>query len=375
MTARLLTRRLLPALGLAAMLPAAALADTPKNDSFLDHLKTETLIDSTVPANGDQNPYAMVISPITAGKLQKGNLLVDNFNDKKNLQGLGTTIISYNPQTKQTSLFAALPRTIAGCPGGVGLSTAMVVLKSGWVIVGSAPSTDGTTKTLGQGCLIILNKDGQLAGTITGPNINNPWGNMAWVDKGDKATLFVSNVGFGIGAPGQPVQKTATVLRLELNIPEGKAPEVTGQTVIGSGFGAQADAGVFLIGPTGLALNKQGTLYVSDAIGNQIVEIPDALTRTDSAGTGKVVSTGGLLNRPLALIFAPNGNLITANALDGRAVEINPTTGQQVADKWLDHDEAQNPPGNGDLFGLVMTPKGDGFYYVEDDMNTVMEAK
>ncbi len=72
---------------------------------------------------------------------------------------------------------------------------------------------------------------------------------MAWIDEGDKATLFISNAGFGIGAPGQNVQNTATVLRLELSIPEGKAPEVTGQTVIGSGFGAKADASVFLSAP------------------------------------------------------------------------------------------------------------------------------
>lgn len=375
MGTRFFARRVLPALGLAMVLPTISVAQTASKAGFLAHLKTERLVDSTVPANGDQNPYAMVISPVTAGKLRKGDLLVDNFNNKKNLQGTGTTIMSYNPKTKQTSLFAALPATVAGCPGGVGLGTAMAVLKSGWVIVGSAPSTDGTTKTLGKGCLLVLNSEGKLVSTIAGPNIADPWGNMAWVDEGDKATLFVSNVGFGIGAPGQPVQKTATVLRLELTIPKGAAPQVTSQTVIGSGFGAQSDAGVFLIGPTGLALGKNGTLYVSDAIGNSINEIPEALTRTDSAGTGKAISSGGLLNRPLALVLAPNGNLITTNALDGRAVEIDPATGQQLGDKWLDHDEAQNPPGSGDLFGLVMLPSGKGIYYVEDDMNTVMKAQ
>jgi hypothetical protein len=37
-------------------------------------------------------------------------------------------------------------------------------------------------------------------------------------------------------------------------------------------------------------------------------------------------------------------------------------------------DEAQSPPGHGDLFGLVVTPDGKGFYCVEDDVNTLMEA-
>ena len=198
---------------------------------------------------------------------------------------------------------------------------------------------------------------------------------MAWIDKGDSATLFLSNVGFGIGAPGQPVQNTATVLRLELSIPQGQPPQFTKQTVIGNGFGAQSDAGVFLIGPTGLALASDGTLYVSDAIGNRITSIANAVTRTDSAGTGKVVTTDGFLKRPLALTWAPNGNILAANGLNGQVVEIDPQTGKQLGAQWIDADEAQTPPGSGDLFGIIEAPDSKSFYYVEDDMNTIVQAK
>ena len=356
----------------SGLLAAPAQADT--GDSYLSGIHKHKTIASSVPGNGDQNPYAMVIAPATAGTIQKGDLLVDNFNNKANLQGTGTTIMDYRPSTGQTKVFAALPATLPGCPGGVGLSTAMTVLKSGWVIVGSAPSTDGTTKTLGKGCLIVLDSAGKVQSTIAGPNIADPWGNMAWIDNGDSATLFVSNVGFGIGAPGQAVQNTATVLRIGLNIPSGQPPEVTSQTVIANGFGAQADASVFLIGPTGLALGQNGTLYVSDAIGNQVSAIDNAATRTDSAGTGTVVSKGGLLNRPLAMAWAPNGNLLVTNGLNGQVVEINPATGKQLGAQWIDADEAQTPPGSGDLFGIVTDPDGQGFYYVEDDMNTIVHA-
>ena len=197
---------------------------------------------------------------------------------------------------------------------------------------------------------------------------------MAWIDNGGTATLFVSNAGFGIGAPGQPVQNTATVLRIGFSIPAGKPPEVTGKTVIGSGFSAQADASVFLIGPTGLPWARTA-LYVSDAIGNRIVAIPDAATRTDSAGTGTLVSKDGLLNRPLAMDMAPNGNLLVVNGLNGQVVEIDPVTGKQVGALWIDADEAQTPPGSGDLFGIVVNPAGKGFYYVEDDVNTVVQAQ
>jgi hypothetical protein len=373
---RPMPRLSLLALAAALAAPAAfAQPSAPAASGYLPALKQHHLLTSTVPENGDQNPYALIVAPVSAGSVQKNDVLVDNFNNSGNLQGTGSTIVDYRPATGALSTFATIPHDLPGCPGGIGLSTAMTMLKSGWVIVGSAPSTDGTTKTLGAGCLIVLDSSGKVAGTISGPNINDPWGNMAVIDNGSSATLFVSNAGFGIGAPGQPVQQKATVLRLNLAIPAGKPPVVTSQTVIGSGFNAQADASVFLIGPTGLALGKDGTLYVSDAIANRIAAIPDAATRSNSAGTGKEISKAGLINRPLAMDMAPNGDLLVVNGLNGQIVEINPATGAQPGAKWADTDEAQTPPGSGDLFGIAMLPDGKGFYYVEDDLNTLMVAK
>ncbi len=352
-------------------LAGPALADS----AFLTTVKKHHLLTSTQPANGDQNPYALVIAPVSAGTVQKDDVLVDNFNNNGNLQGTGSTIIDYRPSTGQMTTFAAIPRDLPGCPGGIGLSTAMTMLKSGWVLVGSAPSTDGTTKTLGAGCLIVLDANGKVAGTIAGPQIDDPWGNMAVIDTGGTATLFVSNAGFGIGAPGQAVQHKATVLRIRLSMLAGKPPVVTSQTVIGDGFGAQSDAGVFLIGPTGLALGKDGTLYVSDAIGNRVVAIDDAAARGDSAGQGREISKNGLLNRPLAMGFAGNGHLLVVNGLNGQVVEIDPASGKQDGAMWIDADEAQTPPGSGDLFGITMMPDGKGFYYVEDDVNALVQAQ
>jgi DNA-binding beta-propeller fold protein YncE len=209
-------------------------------------------------------------------------------------------------------------------------------------------------------------------------NINDPWGNMAVVDNGDHATLFVSNAGFGVGgADGNPpVFKQATILRLDLDIPQGKAPVVRQETVIASGFGAQADKGVFLVGPTGLALSPdQKLLYASDAIGNRVTEIDDPMTRDTSAGVGRQLTADGFLHRPLAMVTAPNGHLLVTNALNGQVVEIDPATGKQLYARWIDTDKAQSPPGNGDLFGIAMTPEGDGFYYVQDDVNTLVLAK
>ncbi|MGU7782419.1 hypothetical protein [Burkholderia sp. PU8-34] len=363
---------------LAAAALAAAVSARAEPQGFLETLHRHTTLVNTVPDNGDQNPYAIAVAPVSAGTVQQGDVLVDNFNNAANLQGTGSTIVDYRPSTKQMSVFASIPRDLKACPGGVGLSTAMTMLKSGWVIVGSTPSNDGTTNTKGAGCLVVLDPHGKVASTWSTPNINDPWGNMAVVDRGDSATLFVSMAGFGVGgADGNPpVYKQATVLRLDLAIADGKPPMIRQETVIASGLGAQADKGVFLIGPTGLALSgDQKKLYVSDAIGNRIVEIDDPMTRDTSAGVGRQVTADGFLRRPLALATAPNGHLLSTNGLNGQVVEIDPAAGKQLYARWIDTDKAQSPAGNGDLFGIAMTPAGDGFYYVEDDVNTLMLAK
>ncbi|HEY3920219.1 MAG TPA: hypothetical protein VGL83_20680 [Stellaceae bacterium] len=337
---------------------------------------------STVIDNGDLNPYAVVVAPATVGKIQKDDVLVDNFNNVSNLQGTGTTIVDYNPTTKKTTLFARLPQNLPACPGGVGLTTAMAVLKSGWVIVGSTPSTDGTTRTKGRGCLIVLDANGQLATVWAGPNINGPWGNMAVVDSGATATLFVSMAGFDVPGPqvldpktGYPVTvNKSTVVRFKLALADGKPPTVTDETIIASGLPSRADRDVFLIGPTGLALSGD-MLYVSDALDNQIIAIPDATTRNDGAGMGRVVSKDGLLQRPLAIALTADGHLLVCNAKNGQLVEFDPASGKQLYAQWIDANQAQSPPGNGDLFGIAMTPDRKGFYYVEDDVNTLVQAQ
>jgi hypothetical protein len=368
---------------LAALLAATAGAARAEEGGLLSKIHRNTALTSSVPDNGDQNPYALFVAPVSAGIIQKGDVLIDNFNNATNLQGLGTTIVAYNPTTRATRLFAALPRHMTQCPGGVGLTTAMVMLKSGWVIVGSTPSDDGTTRTKGTGCLMVIDPNGHLVGALAGANINGPWGNMALVDKGDKATLFVSNAGIDVPdwrvtdpATGDSVVvNKATVIRIELSIPPGKPPVVTSQTVIGNGFPQRADKGVFLVGPTGLALGADNTLYVSDAVGNRIAAIADATTRTTSAGTGRDVTSGGLLQRPLAMAMTPAGHLLVTNGENGQVVEIDPRTGQQLFARWVDANKAQTPPGSGDLFGIAMTPEGDGFYYVEDEVNMLVVAR
>jgi hypothetical protein len=349
---------------------------------FLETIHKHITLASTVTKNGDLNPYAVVVAPVSAGKIQKDDVLVDNFNNITNLQGTGGSIVDYNPTTKQTSTLVQLPQKLPQCPGGVGLSTAMTMLKTGWIIVGSTPSTDGTTKTKGDGCLLVLDPNGKLVATWSGPTINDPWGNMAVVDNGSSATLFISMAGFEIPGPDvldpathyPVIVRKATVLRLELSVPDGKPPVLLSQTVVGDGFAQRADRDNFVFGPTGLALDKDNTLYVTDGLDNVITAIPDAIGRTASTGTGRVVTQDGLLAWPLAMAWTPEGHLLVCNGKNGQLVEVDPASGKQIYAQWIDSDQAQSPPGNGDLFGIAMTPDGTGFYYVEDDMNTLVKA-
>lgn len=228
----------------------------------------------------------------------------------------------------------------------------MSVLRAGWVVVGSLPTVDGTAGTAKAGCLIVLNSMGRVAETISGRPINGPW-DMTARDRGSSASLFVSNVLNGTVAAAGRVVNRGTVVRIDLRLPTGGAPRVTGETVIGNGFAERTDPAALVVGPTGLALRDDGSLYVADSAQNRISLIPDAVGRMGAAGTGRDLTAGGALNTPLGLILAPNGDVLTVNAGDGRIVEIRPS-GNQVAARFLDTSGA--PRGAGRLVRARIDP-------------------
>jgi len=269
------------------------------------------------------------------------------------------------------TLFASLdPNKLPGaCPGGLGLTTALVALRSGWVIVGSLPTKNGSSASMQAGCLIVLNSSGKPVETISGPPINGPW-DMTALDEGSTAKLFVSNVLNGTVAASPNVVDGGTIVRIDLSISAGAAPSVTSETTVGTGFAERTDPGALVVGPTGLGLGRDGTLFVADSASNQIASIGDAVTRT-SAVAGTTVSFGGALNDPLGLVVAPNGDILTTNGGDGNLVETTPAR-DQVAIKMLDDSPAPpGPNGNGTLFGLAVAPGGSGVYFVDDGANTL----
>lgn len=352
--------------------PASAGASARPFTPFLSNLKHIHTVASTVPKNGDLNPYGIVVLSSTQGRLQAGDVLISNFNNKKNLQGTGSTIVEITPGGHRTQFARITAAMLAGrCPGGAGLTTALTVLPGGWVVVGSTPSRTGQASAAKAGCLIVLGDRGRVRETFTGNGINGPW-DATSISRGAFSDVFVANALNGTAAAHGAVVDQGTVLRLRLRLNGNTPPSLMSTTMIGSGFAEQTSSSAFILGPTGVGLGRHGTLFVADTQDSQITAIPDALGRMTSAGTGTMVTSGGMLNAPLGLAIAPNGDVLTVNGNNGLIVETVPAGrhgDNQVATVSL--DKSGNPPGSGALFGLTIAPGGSGVYYVDDAVNTL----
>jgi hypothetical protein len=255
----------------------------------------------------------VAVVPRSQGLLQKGDVLVSNFNDGGNAQGT----------------------------------------------------------TAQAGCLIVLDSQGNVRETFSGHGINGPW-DMTALDEGAVAELFVTNVLNGTVANSPMVVNGGTVLRLLLVIVGNQPPKLVAVTKIGSGFAERTDPVALVVGPTGVGLGPNGTLYVADTVNSRIAAIPNAVFRLTSAGAGHTVSQGNALNGPLGLAIAPGGDILSVNGGNGNLVETTPG-GRQVATATLDNTPATPPleNGNGALFGLAVAPGGTGVYFVDDNTNTL----
>jgi DNA-binding beta-propeller fold protein YncE len=205
---------------------------------------------------------------------------------------------------------------------------------------------------------------------FSGDGINGPW-DMTALDLGGITELFVTNVLNGIVPPpaGSTTNSTAnkgTVLRIIITSTPFALPQRLKTTTIGSGFAETTDPAALIIGPTGVGLARNGTLYVADTVNSRIAAIPNAVLRLKDDGTGSTVSEGNSLMGPLGLAIAPNGDILTVNSGNGHIVETTPG-GQQVVDENID---LSTPGGaGGDLFGLAVSLDGKAVYYVNDGNN------
>jgi|SRR5579872_349169 len=270
----------------------------PNQGNPSSFLPPTTQIVSTIPANGDVNPYGVAFVPNdfpTGAKLNPGDILVSNFNNSKNLQGTGTTIVKVAPNGTQTLFFQG--------KAPLGLTTALAVLKSGFIIVGNLPTTDGKSSTAQPGSLLILDGNGKLLQTLTDPNlINGPW-DMVVNDNGQNVQAFISNVLSG------------TVVRYDLTFSSSGLASQKG-TVIASGYTHHPDPSALEVGPTGLVFDSQNNvLYVASTADNAIYKIQNAGSATSDGGVGTLVYKDTQhLHGPLGLAQAPNGDLLVTNS-------------------------------------------------------------
>ena len=345
----------------AAFAPASALAF---EHSFIGQFNTVTNVGSTVPANGDVNPYGIVTVPSSVGSLVRGDILISNFNNSENLQGTGTTIVQETPSGGLSTFAQINPATLPGpCTGGVGLTTGLALLPDGYVVVGSLPTADGSAATAQAGCLIVLNSAGHAVKTISGPLINGPW-DLTSVSNGVTSTLFVTNVLNGTVASGETPTDGGTVVRVGLISLFGHAPVVTSERVIADGFPEETNEAALVVGPTGDTLGEEGTLYVADTADNRIAAVPGAMFRqTALAGGAITIAKGGYLDAPLGMTLAPNGDILTANGANGNIVETTPG--------GAEFQPYETEAGEGGLFGLTLAPNGQGVYFVNDAENTL----
>jgi len=364
-----------------AALATASPAFAGAKFSFLGQFTQVSTVATTVPpgnspppsGDGDVNPYGVAVVHHSIGLERRGDVLVSNFNNSTNAQGTGTTIVEISPSGTQT-VFAHVPQLT----GGTGLTTALAILPKGFVIVGSLPTTDGTSTTATAGALIILNSHGHVVRVLSGGDINGPW-DLTAVSRGDDAVVFFTNVLNGTVVPGAnpmvpgTVVDMGSVVRLTLDFGHG-FPRVTSNTVIANAFPERTDPTALVLGPTGVGLGRHGTLYVADTVDSTIRAIPNALFRHSPDGDGFLVSsadpTVSHLNQPLGLAMAPNGNIITVNGGDGFIVETTPF-GTVVNTQLIDTTPPPGPGGAGALFGLAIAPHHQGVYFVDDDTNTL----
>ena len=277
-----------------------------------------------IPAgSGDLNPYGVAFVPRNfpeSNTIAPGDILVSNFNNSDNIQGTGTTIVKLKPNVVTPSMQA--PVFFTSTP--IGLTTALGVLQRGFVVVGNLPNQPLPDGSLPPGSLQFINRHGTVETTVPGSGLpgsplDGPW-DLTIDDDYSYPVIYVSNVLNG------------TVARLNLTLTSNSVT-VTNKTVIASGYMFGTDPTAFVLGPTGLAHDRvTDILYVASTADNAIFTIFNASTRNappSGKSTGMMIASGGQLRGPLALAFAPNGDLITSN---GDAVKPDPTHPSEIVE-------------------------------------------
>ncbi|RXV69914.1 hypothetical protein D1006_24385 [Burkholderia stabilis] len=309
-----------------------------------------------MPANGDLNPYGIAFVPPGVpswSTLKPGDVVVSNFNAASNAQGTGTTIVKLSPGNTPATFFQG---------HNLGLTTALAVLRSGFVLVGNVPAPDGKT-VVAPGSLLVIGPQGNLVTQLVSATLlDGPW-DMTVIDRGPRVTAFVSNVLNG------------TVARIDLTIDTNGVTMLPSSRIIASGYVNRTDPNALVVGPTGLAYDPNiDVLYVASTGDNAVFAIQNAASTNRNGGVGRMIYFDTKhLHGPLALALASNGHLVTAN---GDAVNADPLHPSEIVEFTVDGRfvaQMQVDTAPGSAFGLAFGRGSKGqpqFAAVDDNTNT-----
>jgi hypothetical protein len=168
------------------------------------------------------------------------------------------------------------------CPGGIGLTAALTVLRSGWVIVGSLPTSNNGTVFTSAGCLLVLNSSGKVVETFSGHT--------------DPAALVIGPTGVGLGGSGTLYVADTAANRITA-IPDATFRDES------AGTGRTVTSGRALNGPLGLAIGPdEDILTVNSGDGNLVETTPrghqEATHQLDN--TGSPAGAGALFGLAVA---------------------------------------------------------------------------
>lgn len=308
-------------------------------------LPTITTIGSTVdPLNGDKNPYGLTISPAAGGAINQGDLVICNFNDSANIQGLGTTIDLLSPTPGST------PRHLIADPHLTGCAALAMGTSAPWIAALDANDNP------------IVSGSGQLVDPISNVGWTGPWGQAFVAGPKSPAAFYETNANDG------------SIVRINL-----------GNTFtfdkIATGFPVNHGVPGNILAPSGLTYDAtHDILYFVDGQVNALIAISnpatipgggivvkDGMIGGPDASRVKVVYRGNPLKAPISAALLFNGDVVVGNTANNVLVEITPA-GKIAGTKTLDTGSA------GALFGIAAagtSAQNTKIYFNDDNDNTV----
>jgi hypothetical protein len=348
--------------GAGSMLPTQSAATSTamqeaqlpdSNVSILKMLTKQVVIGSTIdPKFGQLNPYGLTVAPITSGKYTKGDLVVCNFNDKKNVQGTGFTVVALHPKPGSKPILVSSSKTLVGCD-----ALALGPFDDIWAAAFTANDDP------------VISAQDSLESNLKGKPYDRPWGQIFAQPKSGTPSFYEGNAGDG------------TVVRID-------ALTFTAQ-VIAKGFAVNHGKPGSIFAPGGLAYNPVGDiLYIVDGTNNTVVaftdvtKIPkDGITvesggktfKGPSAKDAHLIFAGAPLDGPISSALLFNGNLVVGNTSNPAGknlmVELSPT-GKVLDTLNVDKGAA------GAIFGMVATgtSAADTKLYFNDDNDNNLQV-